>query len=333
MSRIQDILDKAEREGGVRRTRGVADAHLEPPRAADQYAAGVDGTATAVAPMVPHPGFAPLEVAPLEVAPVEVAPVAAAVSAEQSELAAPPMHAGVAPDPLLVAAVAPYSYPAEEYRALRTRIAQSENGRPLRVIVVTSPASGDGKSVTATNLALTMAQEYTRRVLLLDADLRKPVVHTLLGLPAGPGLAEVLTGVAPLEEAITRLPAYHLAVMPAGLPPHRPAELLASVAMRNLLRTLASQYDRIIVDTPPASPLADVGILSPLADGLLVVVRAGHTPKPAIERTLGEMDASKLVGLVLNDTAEAEARRYGGPYTGGRGTEAASAATADEARG
>jgi capsular exopolysaccharide synthesis family protein len=203
-------------------------------------------------------------------------------------------------DPVLVAALAPHSLAAEQYRALRTRIIQAENGRPIRVVMVTSPGKGDGKSVNAANLALTMAQQFQSRVLLLDADLRHPQAHRLLGVHDGPGLADVLMGGADIDEALVTVPGQSLWLLPAGLPPGHPAELLGSSAMRRVVDTLRTRFDRIIVDTPPVAPLADVRILAPMTDGVVVVVRAGVTPRPAIERALAGFDRSRLLGVVLN---------------------------------
>jgi capsular exopolysaccharide synthesis family protein len=204
-------------------------------------------------------------------------------------------------DPVLVAALEPESLASEQYRALRTRITQSENGRAVRTIAITSPAKGDGKSVSAANLALTMAQEYQRRVVLVDADLRHPRAHHLLGLTEGAGLAEVLKGELELDAALVTLPDYNLTVLPAGVPPSHPAELLGSTAMRRVIEALRQRYDRIVIDMPPAAPLADAQILSPLVDGIVVIVRAGVTPRPAIERTLAGFDRAKVLGLVLNE--------------------------------
>jgi capsular exopolysaccharide synthesis family protein len=223
-------------------------------------------------------------------------------------------------DPLLVAALAPHSLAAEQYRTLRTRLVLLEEGHARRVLLVTSPAKGDGKSITAANLALTIAQEFNRRVVLVDADLRRPAAHALLGLPQQPGLVDVLGGSASLEDALVLLPDLHLAVLPAGLPPAQPAELLGSSAMRRTLETLRSRFDRVIVDVPPVIPLADVGVLAPQCDGVLLVVRAGATPKPLIERALGTFDAERLLGVVLNESGGGEPdygysyeETYGGP--------------------
>jgi protein-tyrosine kinase len=205
-------------------------------------------------------------------------------------------------DSRLVAATASHSLAAEQFRALRTRLKQAENGRSVRAIVITSPNKGDGKSLTAANLALTMAQEYQQRVLLVDGDLRRPAVHRLFGVSEGPGLSDVLSGRATLDDAIVTLTDQELSLMPAGSLPNHPAELLGSAAMRRLLDTLRSRYDRIIIDMPPVAPLADLHIVAPMADGVLMIVRAGVTPKPAIERALAGLDKSRVLGLVLNET-------------------------------
>jgi capsular exopolysaccharide synthesis family protein len=155
-----------------------------------------------------------------------------------------------------------------------------------------------------------MAQEAHQRVLLLDADLRRPSVAQLFGIPDGPGLSEVLMGVHDLDSTLVKLPDQHLTVLPAGAPAAQPAELLGSTSMRRVLDTLRGRFDRIIIDMPPVGPLADVHVLAPLADGLLMVVRAGMTQKPAIERALSGLDMGKVLGLVLN-AAEATRDGYG----------------------
>jgi capsular exopolysaccharide synthesis family protein len=264
MSRIQDILKKAEREGGVQRTRAlVADA---PPAAA--------------------------------AAPLAFAPAAAAAPAP---VPAPARSVSGTLDPRLVAAFAPQSLAAEQYRSLRTRIKASENGRVFRSFIITSPNKGDGKSLTAANLALTMAQEFHQRVLLVDADLRRPSVHHLFGINETPGLTDVLMGGSTIENALVDIPEHHVTVLPSGLVPVHPAELLGSAGMRRVLDTLRTRYDRVILDMPPVAPLADVSIAAGMVDGIIMIVRAGVTPKPAIERALAGLETSKVLGLVLND--------------------------------
>ena len=212
--------------------------------------------------------------------------------------------------PLLVAALEPQSPAAEHYRSLRSRIAQLEREQSVRMIQITSPGKGDGKTLTALNLALTMAQEFQRRVLLIDADLRHPRVHELLGLEPGPGLVDVLTGAATLQDALIELPAYHLSVLRAGRAYDRPAEMLGSAPMRRLLDSLRTQFDRIVVDSAPAI-VSDPAALAPVVDGLLLVVRAGVTTKPAISRAIGSLASSKLLGLVFNESGAPTEEPYG----------------------
>jgi capsular exopolysaccharide synthesis family protein len=291
VSRIQDILNKAERDGAVRRTRTVTEGPT-PPAAVAEPAPPIERPRPAPPPWTDRPDrhHGP-----------DVAASARATAPRE-------VQAGTI-SPMLVAALAPHGVPAEQYRSLRTRIALSENGRTRRVLAITSPGLGDGKSVTAANLALTMAQEVNSRVVLVDADLRRPSVHALFGLPQGPGLSAVLAGDATLEDAVVELPDYRLAVVTAGIPPERPAELLGSAAMRRVLDALRSRFDRVLLDTPPALPLADVGVLAPLTDGLVLIVRAAATSKPMIERALAAFDQDRLVGLVLNATGTDE-RQY-----------------------
>src|SRR5215203_4569163 len=290
MSRIQDILSKAERDGNVRHTHAGDDRHAPP---ADRPA----GAAS-------H--HAPRRVERRPEQEIRVVPEALREVASSGF------------DPLLVAANAPHSLAAEQYRTLRTRLVLLEEGRARRVLLLTSPATGDGKSITAANLALTMAQEFNRKVVLVDADLRRPTLHTLLGIPQQPGLVDVLGGDAALQDALVELPDVHLAVVPAGQPPIQPAELLGSTGMRRLLESLRSRFDRVIIDMPPVVPLADVGVLAPQCDGVLLVVRAGVTPKPLIERALSTFDAERLLGVVLNESGAGEPE-YGYRYEPGYG--------------
>jgi len=313
MSRIQQVLDKAEREGRMRRTASTEEASppaaVPPVRTVTHPAAAAQPPGARV-PQRPTPVASPP--APVEVpAPPPIA----------SPIVTPARTAEAHLDPIGMAALEPQSTTAEQYRALRTRIAQSETDRYFRAIVVTSPSQGDGKSVTAMNLALAMAQEFHRRVLLVDADLRNGSLHRQLGIPGRPGLSDLLAGTAALDDVIVSIPGCRLAVIPSGGPADHPTELLGSAEMRRLVDTLRTQFDRIVLDTPPAAPLADVNVLAPLADGVLLVVRAGRTGRPAIDRAVEGIDESRIIGLVLNDvevssTEYAYAGRDGS--TGGR---------------
>ncbi len=182
---------------------------------------------------------------------------------------------------------------------------QSAHGARVDVIVITSPGRGEGKSLTAANLALTMGQDFQSRICLVDADMRHSSQHRLFGLPEMPGLADVLSGHALLNDSLVALEDLALTVLPAGQLPAHPAELLGSTAMRRTLQTLRSQFDRVIIDAPSAAPLADVGILTPLVDSVVLVVQAGTTTKPAIQEAVGAIGSSKLLGVVLNGAAAA----------------------------
>jgi len=304
MSRIQNILEKAEREGTALRTSHMAAPTATVPITIELPSRPLDEPAMIV------PGAAASGHAPAGAVAAGV-PIAVAGPAPSSATASDTLeHVSVRLNPLLVAGLAPKSLASEQYRALRTRLAQVEGSSALRTVLVTSPQKGEGKSVTSANLALTMAQELQRRVIIVEADLRKPSMQQLFGLPPGPGLSEYLCGGCDLNAAMKYLPDYNLTVITAGEAPANPAELLGSTAMRRLLDHLRSRFDRVILDTPPVLPLADVAVLAPIVDGALLVVRAGVTPKPAIENALRSFDSSRLLGIVLNDSGMEEDYRY-----------------------
>ena len=202
----------------------------------------------------------------------------------------------------LVTQVRPQSQMAESYRALRTSLLLSNLGSPPKVIMVTSSLPQEGKTTTSINTAVVLAQKGVR-VLLIDADLRRPSIHKTLGMGPHSGLSNVLTGSTTLEQAITRtavLP--NLFVLPAGTPPPNPAELLASANMREVLAQLRDQYDHIVIDTPPSLSVTDAVVLSPRADAVVLVIRSGQTTKQALRRSrdiLMQVNA-KVVGVLLN---------------------------------
>jgi capsular exopolysaccharide synthesis family protein len=322
MSRIQNILDKAEREGTAMRTSRLGGNVASPAPIAPTPVVPMPVTAAPVAPMTSAAVPVAIEI-PTPPSVVEAPPIVPGSPAAH----ATPVFAGTAAsaapaladmiesyttrlNPLLVAGLAPKSLAAEQYRQLRTRLAHAENAHAMRAVLVTSPQKGEGKSITAANLALTMAQELQRRVVIVEADLRKPSLQHLFGLPAGPGLAEFLVGAAELKDVMKFLPDHNLTVITAGTAPTNPAELLGSTAMRRLLDQLRSRFDRVILDTPPVLPLADVAVLAPMVDGALLVVRAGVTPKPAIENALRGFDSSRLIGIVLNESGQEDDYRY-----------------------
>jgi len=196
----------------------------------------------------------------------------------------------------------PQSQMSEAYRALRTSLLLTSLGAPPKTIIITSALPQEGKTTTSINTATVLAQKGTR-VLLIDADLRRPSIHKTLGMGPRAGLSNVLTGGTTLQEATVRstlLP--NLFILPAGTPPPNPAELLASSQMMDLLAELREQYDHIVVDTPPTLSVTDAVVLSTRADAVVLVIRSGQTTKPALRRSrdiLAQVNA-RVAGVLLN---------------------------------
>jgi capsular exopolysaccharide synthesis family protein len=209
-----------------------------------------------------------------------------------------------------IALLQPDSYVAEQYRSLRGRIDSLASQRPLKTLAVTSANSGEGKSTCAVNLAVVTAMSVGRSVLLIDCDLRRPKVHSTLGLPPQVGLAEVLLNQATIDQAIQKLDGVDLDVLPVRAIPPNPSELLASPEMRRLLEDVSDRYDRVILDTPACLGLPDAKSVSEICDGLLMVVRAGVTPQEDVQAALEILDRRRVVGLVLNGS-ESTREQYG----------------------
>ena len=196
----------------------------------------------------------------------------------------------------------PQSQMAESYRALRTSLLLTSLGAPPKVILITSALPQEGKTTTSINTAIVLAQKGVR-VLLIDADLRRPSIHKTLGTGPKTGLSNVLTGNATLQQATVRssiLPG--LFILPAGTPPPNPAELLASSNMKDVLAELREQYDHIVVDTPPALSVTDAVVMSTRADAVVLVIRSGQTTKQALRRSrdlLMQVNA-RVAGVLLN---------------------------------
>ena len=196
----------------------------------------------------------------------------------------------------------PKSEAAEAYRALRTSILLSSFGAPPKVILVTSAMPQEGKTTISANSALVLAQRGSR-VLLVDADLRRPGVHRLFGLTPREGLSSVISGSGKIEEAILPCPEVpSLWILPAGPIPPQPTELLGSTVMRDLIARWRNEFDHIIIDTPPCLAVTDAVLLSPEADRVILVARSGQTTRPALRRAcdlLLQVNA-RVMGIVLN---------------------------------
>jgi succinoglycan biosynthesis transport protein ExoP len=201
----------------------------------------------------------------------------------------------------LIAYLEPKSEIAEAYRALRTSVLLSSAGQQPHTILITSALPQDGKTMTSVNTAIVLAQQG-KRVLLIDADLRRPNIHKVFGIRPEFGLTNVLTGGATVEEALQPTVQPNLFLMPSGpLPPH-PSELLGSVRMQQLIRQWRTEYDHVIIDSPPALSVTDAVLISVQVDIVILVIRSGQTTTHALRRTRDLLMNVKanVMGIVLN---------------------------------
>jgi len=188
----------------------------------------------------------------------------------------------------------------EEFRTLRSRLQQIRTRRPIRKLLITSAMPGEGKSFVATNLAFALASQADQRVLLVDADLRRSSLHTLLGAPARPGLAAFLSGRATAEEILQKGADSRLYFIPAGDPAQNATDLLSTGCMDTLLRQMEPIFDWIIVDSPATLPVSDSVLISAACDGVLFVVRSGSSQAEGSARAAEEFDPESMVGVIVN---------------------------------
>jgi len=215
-------------------------------------------------------------------------------------------------DSELVAAAYPTSPAAEAFRSLRTSVKFLGVDREVRVVQITSPSPGEGKTVIAANLATVFAQAGDR-VVLVGGDLRRPRAEDLLGVPLTPGLTGVLIGEVALPQAIRVVDGLpNLSVLPAGLPPPNPSELLSGERARRLVDVLAQTYDLVIIDCPPVLPVTDALVLARMADTTLLATSANRTSRRALDRTVEMLDqvGAPLVGTVLTSLSRDHAYHH-----------------------
>lgn len=304
MSRIHEALKRAEQE----RASHPAPAAERP---ADHAVASVASVVEA-----PPRGSMLLPQAPLaHPASVHVEHEPAADAIQFENLWANCSHRQWKPDPNLIVFenADPFFPGAEQFRTLRSRLYRVREGQPLQTILISSAIPAEGKTVVSTNLAYALVRQRGCRVLLIDADLRSPRVHTLLGAPAAPGLADYLQNTSNEFEVTQRAAEEGFCFIPAGNHVTHPSELISSPRMKHFLDRARPAFDWIIIDSPPALPVADSSVLGGLADGVLLVVRANSTPSEASQRACKELRDAHIIGVVLN-TAE-ESSGYSSYYS------------------
>jgi len=288
MSRFFQALEQAERDRALReQTAPAAVADL-----ASDHLAVDHGPPPAAPPALPERRRAPLRLAPT---------------------AARPGPADAAVDEHLASLLAPASLAAEHYRVLAHVVEQHRRPGEALAVAVTSAGSGDGKTVTAANLAGALAHARGARVLLAELDLRSPVLAERLALAGdAPSLARALADPAcPVEDAVVRLEAFNLDVLAAGRPVPAPYELLKSARVAEVLRAARERYDYVVVDAPPAVPFPDARAIARLVDGFLVVVGAHRTSSRGLEDALAALPAHQVLGLVFNGDDEPRPSGYG----------------------
>jgi protein-tyrosine kinase len=203
-------------------------------------------------------------------------------------------------EPHLVAITDPRSPECEQFRSLRTRILQAGERERKRAFVITSANMGEGKTLTAVNLAWLLAQTDGATALLIDADLRNPCAAEYLGVDADRGLSEVLTGETKLTQAIIKLNPSGLHVLPGGSRREDVAELLSGPRFSNLLDEARKLFDYIIIDAPPLGIFTDANLLISRADAAVLVLRAGWTRYSTVDRLLEQIPRERMLGVVLN---------------------------------
>jgi protein-tyrosine kinase len=194
----------------------------------------------------------------------------------------------------------------ERFRTLRSRLYQIAGTRTLRRVLITSSLPSEGKTFVATNLVRSIIRQADRRVLLIDADLRAPRLHTALGAPSSPGLSDYLRGEVDENAIVQNSVANNLCFIPCGSRVTNPSELLLSERMKVLLDCVTPAFDWVIMDSPPALPVHDASSLADLCDGVLFVVRAGETDHEAAKKASSEFRNKNLLGVVLNQVEASE---------------------------
>ena len=187
----------------------------------------------------------------------------------------------------------------EQFRKLAATLHHAQAGAGIKVVMVTSASAEDGKTLTALNLALVLSESYRKRVLLIDADLRRPSLANIAHVTEAAGLSEALRSSTEKKPGILQVTPL-LMLLPAGRPDPDPIGGLTSPRMRNILDEAAARFDWVILDAPPAGPMADANLLASMVDGAVFVVRSGRTNHQAAQRAIEVIGRERILGVVLN---------------------------------
>lgn len=315
MSEFFKALEQAERDRALGRSRRRAEAE---PEAADDAALepAVEAGADTTSVVDDEPGVPSFFRPPLT-SPARQR----AARPESSDGVSPGIDGGI--DGHMVSLLTPTSFEAEQYRTLRHTIEQLHASAGLSIIACTSPTGGDGKTITAINLAGALAQGTDTRVLLVDADLRRPCIarELMLGDDAGPGLVGAIVNRELTLESVVRVrPPFALSILPAGAKVGNPYELLKSPRLVELMDQARQRYDYVVLDTPPAVTIPDCRAIARCVDGFVIVVAAHRTPRKMLEEALNSMEPAKVIGLIFNaDDRPLTGYYYGGHHNGASG--------------
>lgn len=319
MSRLEEALRRAGKTIGRRETFNAPSA-----RALDWFptdgtaATPVDGaeepiSAVADLPIDPRP-MQQSVASPIDaIGPTPVRPRAEATwDRDQKEIGSLEAR-----EKLIVNGLLP-SAASEQYRRIAGLLHHLQQDRGIHVVMVASATPGEGKTLTAVNLALTFSESYQRRVLLIDADLRRPMLHTVLGVENNrSGLSALLRGPVDYQLKTTHI-SDRLELAPSGAPDPDPMSGLTSDRMRRVVADAASRYDWVILDTPPVALLPDASLLAAMVDVAVLVVSAGRTPLALVQKAVDTIGRDRITGVVLNrvttENMPAEAYKYGYYY-------------------
>ena len=294
MSHIFDALQRAETERS-----GVELDAFDLPAELIEIAESAVRAHSAPPPPAAVSQFAELELATAEVRSATDDLAAYSTPLERFES----LPVSLLPNNKLVSAIEKDGLAAEKFRFLAVRLRHLQQRLTLKRLLITSTMPEEGKSMVAANLACTLGSRRQQRTLLLEGDLRRPTLRQQLGVGRVPGLSQYLQGTMDAGLPIYQLDALGICFMPAGQLPDSPLELMQAGRLSPLMERLSACFDWIVIDSPPILPLADTSVWTRLADGVLLVARQGTTDKEQLKRGLDAIETSKLLGAILNSSA------------------------------